>query len=533
MSYTALYRKYRPDTFDEVKGQDHIVTTLRNQIKANRIGHAYLFCGTRGTGKTSVAKIFARAVNCSHPENGNPCGVCENCLAAAGASSVNVIEIDAASNNGVDNVRQIREEVAYSPTSGRYKVYIIDEVHMLSPGAFNALLKTLEEPPEYVIFILATTEAHKIPVTILSRCQRYDFRRISPEEIALRLRDILEREGVQAEEKAVQFIARKADGGMRDALSLTDQTISFYLGEELTYEKVLDVLGAVDTEVLGRLYRALLEQNVASVLSLLDDLIFHGRDLTHLAADFTEYLRDLILLQVDANAADLLDVSGDQLALLQEEAAMTDEETLLRFIRIFSELGGRMRYALNRRVMMEIALIRICRPQMESDTGSLAARIARMEKLLEEGYVPASKDGTGLAPAQAERQNTPPDPVRYEKAVPEDLAQIRERWKEIAGNVSSNVFRAALKNAELKFDTAPGREGCIFVVVKGVAGDSYLHDKAAVAEMEEIISDKIGKTIEVRFVNEKEEEELGLRLQSIDIMNRAQSHINFEIETEM
>ena len=236
MSYTALYRKFRPDTFSEVKGQDAIVTTLKNQIRADRIGHAYLFCGTRGTGKTSVAKIFARAVNCEHPVDGNPCGECKTCRDIAAGRSMNVIEIDAASNNGVDNIREIRDEVAYSPAEGKYKVYIIDEVHMLSIGAFNALLKTLEEPPSYVIFILATTEAQKIPVTILSRCQRYDFKRITQEEIAGRLRELLEREQIEAEEKAIRYIARKADGGMRDALSLADQCISFYLGEKLTYD---------------------------------------------------------------------------------------------------------------------------------------------------------------------------------------------------------------------------------------------------------------------------------------------------------
>ncbi len=243
MSYTALYRKFRPQEFEDVKGQDHIVTTLKNQIKADRIGHAYLFAERGGTGKTTAAKIFAKAVNCEHPVDGSPCGTCEACRAIAAGNSMNVIEIDAASNNGVENIRQIREEVEYAPTEGKYKVYIIDEVHMLSIGAFNALLKTLEEPPSYVIFILATTEVHKIPITILSRCQRYDFHRISIETISARLTELLEKENVTAEERAVRYIAKAADGSMRDALSLLDQCIAFYLGEELTYEHVLEVLG--------------------------------------------------------------------------------------------------------------------------------------------------------------------------------------------------------------------------------------------------------------------------------------------------
>ena len=298
MSYTALYRKYRPSEFEDVKGQDHIVTTLKNQIKADRIGHAYLFCGTRGTGKTTVAKIFAKAVNCEHPVDGSPCGECQSCKAIAAGSSMNVIEIDAASNNGVENIRQIREEVSYSPTQGKYKVYIIDEVHMLSIGAFNALLKTLEEPPSYVIFILATTESHKIPITILSRCQKYDFRRISIETILARLMDLLEQEGVEAEEKAVRYVAKAGDGSMRDALSLLDQCIAFYLGEPLTYDHVLEVLGAVDTEVFSRLLRSILANDIVAAIELLEDLIVQGRELGQFVTDFVWYLRNLLLVKV-------------------------------------------------------------------------------------------------------------------------------------------------------------------------------------------------------------------------------------------
>ena len=313
MSYTALYRKFRPSEFSDVKGQDHIVTTLKNQINADRIGHAYLFCGTRGTGKTTVAKIFAKAVNCEHPVDGNPCGECASCRAIAAGTSMNVIEIDAASNNGVDNIREIRDEVAYSPTEGKYKVYIIDEVHMLSIGAFNALLKTLEEPPSYVIFILATTEAHKIPITILSRCQRYDFRRITVETIADRLRELTEKEQVEVEDKALTYIAKAADGSMRDALSLLDQCIAFYLGQTLTYENVLDVLGAVDTEVFSRLLRNVLKRDIPKVMDTVDELIMQGRELSQLAADFTWYLRNLLLAKTSDQLEDVLEVSSENL----------------------------------------------------------------------------------------------------------------------------------------------------------------------------------------------------------------------------
>ena len=338
MSYTALYRKFRPSEFEDVKGQEHIITTLKNQIQANRIGHAFLFCGTRGTGKTTVAKILAKAVNCEHPIDGSPCGTCEMCKSISAGVSMNVIEIDAASNNGVDNIREIREEVSYRPTEGKYKVYIIDEVHMLSIGAFNALLKTLEEPPEYVIFILATTEAHKIPITILSRCQRYDFKRITIDTIVDRLRELMLREEVEVEEKALRYIAKVADGSMRDALSLLDQCIAFYLGKKLTYDRVLEVLGAVDTDVFSRLLRKIVAQDVSEVLGIVEELVMQGKELSQLAADFTWYLRNLLLVKTSDNMMDVLDVSSENLTQLKEEAQMIEAEVLLRYIRIFSEL---------------------------------------------------------------------------------------------------------------------------------------------------------------------------------------------------
>ena len=328
MSYMALYRKFRPDEFEDVKGQDAIVKTLKNQIKAERIGHAYLFCGTRGTGKTSVAKIFAKAVNCEHPVDGSPCGECAMCKAISSGASMNVIEIDAASNNGVDNIREIREEVAYRPTEGRYKVYIIDEVHMLSIGAFNALLKTLEEPPEYVIFILATTEAHKIPITILSRCQRYDFKRITIETISERLKELIGKEQLDVEDKAVRYIAKMADGSMRDSLSLLDQCASFYIGERLTYDHVLEVLGAVDTEVFSRLLRELIAMDVHRVIETVDELVMQGRELSQLSADFTWYLRNLLLVKSsetvrqDISLALTIPILADEDGLAEKAAAV-------------------------------------------------------------------------------------------------------------------------------------------------------------------------------------------------------------------
>ena len=419
MSYTALYRKYRPSEFEDVKGQEHIVTTLKNQIKADRIGHAYLFCGTRGTGKTTVAKIFAKAVNCEHPVDGSPCGECASCKAIAAGSSMNVIEIDAASNNGVENIRQIREEVSYSPTQGKYKVYIIDEVHMLSIGAFNALLKTLEEPPSYVIFILATTESHKIPITILSRCQKYDFRRISIETISDRLMDLLQQEGVEAEEKAVRYVAKAGDGSMRDALSLLDQCIAFYLGEPLTYDHVLEVLGAVDTEVFSRLLRSILANNVVQAIELLEELIVQGRELGQFVTDFVWYLRNLLLVKSSDQMEDVLDMSSENLALLKEEADMIEGDVIMRYIRIFSDLSGQLKYAPQKRVLIEIALIKLCRPAMETTQDALTDRVAQLEKKVEEGVTvmaaaPAVQPASGSAPATPQK---PKEPAQMPKAI--------------------------------------------------------------------------------------------------------------------
>ena len=392
MSYTALYRKWRPSTFDEVKGQDHIVTTLKNQVINDRIGHAYLFCGTRGTGKTSVAKILAKAVNCAHPVDGNPCGECEVCRAVAAGASMNVIEIDAASNNGVDNIREIKEEVAYPPTQGRFKVYIIDEVHMLSIGAFNALLKTLEEPPAYVIFILATTEAHKIPITILSRCQRYDFKRISIDTISARLSELMVAEDISADERALRYVAKVADGSMRDALSLLDQCLAFYMGQELKYENVLEVLGAVDTEVFSDFFRGIVAGDAIGLIHKLEKIIIDGRDLSQFVSDFTWYLRNLMLLQSQTDASDVLEMSEENMKLLKEDAKLTDLNGVMRYIRIFSELSGQLKNSSQKRVMVEVALIKMTQPAMEKGLNdALMDRIAVLERRMDTGLEAAAR----------------------------------------------------------------------------------------------------------------------------------------------
>lgn len=495
MSYTALYRKFRPGEFEDVKGQDHISKTLQNQIKAERIGHAYLFCGTRGTGKTSVAKIFAKAVNCKQPVNGSPCGVCDMCKAISAGTSMNVIEIDAASNNGVDNIREIREEVAYRPTEGRYKVYIIDEVHMLSIGAFNALLKTLEEPPEYVIFILATTEAHKIPITILSRCQRYDFKRITIDTIAERLDDLMHKEGIEVEEKAIRYIAKAADGSMRDALSLLDQCIAFYLGQKLTYDNVLEVLGAVDTEVFSRLLRKILEKDVSKVLKVLEELIMQGRELGQLATDFTWYLRNLLLAKSSDNMEDVLDVSTENLMQLKEEAQMVEYDTLLRYIRIFSELSNQLKYATQKRVLFEVALIKLCKPEMEVSQDSLIARIRAVEEQLEKG-LPIGQTEVVYVNRAEEEEELPK--VELPKALHDDVQAVAKNFRMIV-NQASGVLKMYLKKARLSV----GNQDQLLLVFEDDVAADFVGSDAHKEEIQQLIEEKIGKSVvvEVRQVD--------------------------------
>lgn len=497
MSYTALYRKFRPGEFDEVKGQDHISQTLQNQIKANRIGHAYLFCGTRGTGKTTVAKIFAKAVNCLNPVEGSPCGECEMCKAISAGTSMNVIEIDAASNNGVDNIREIREEVAYRPTEGKYKVYIIDEVHMLSIGAFNALLKTLEEPPEYVIFILATTEVHKIPITILSRCQRYDFKRITIDTIAARLSELMDKEGVEVEEKAIRYIAKAADGSMRDALSLLDQCIAFYLGQKLTYDHVLEVLGAVDTEVFSKLLREILRRDVVKVLGTLEELIMQGRELSQLATDFTWYMRNLLLAKSSDNMEDVLDVSTENLAQLKEESEMVDYDTLIRYIRIFSELSNQLKYATQKRVMLEVALIKLCKPEMEVGQDSLLDRIRVVEEKVEQGALAPRSEVVYVNRGDEMPKEEPK--VELPKALHEDVQKVVQNFPAIR-NQASGMLKVYLKQARLSV----GNQDQLLLVFDDEVAAGFAGTEGHKEEIRSLIAGKTGKTIEieVRHVEE-------------------------------
>ena len=558
--YLALYRKYRPNDFDDVRGRDAIVRTLKNQIISGRIGHSYLFCGTRGTGKTTIARIFARAANCENQHDGNPCGECPTCRAIQAEANLNVTELDAASNNSVDDIRSIVDQVEYSPTQGRFRVFIIDEVHMLSNAAFNALLKTLEEPPSYVIFILATTEPNKLPVTILSRCQRYDFGRLSTDVIEGRLREVAQMEGLEVEEKAFRYIAGAADGSMRDGLSLLDQCNAFnYGGGALTYERTLEILGAVDTSVFGDLYRSIRDGKVADALKVLDEILLQGRELMQFVTDFTWYLRNLMLLKASEETARSLDVSMDNLRLMIDQARMSDMEEIMRYIKVFSALPDLIRYSPNRRILTEMTIIRACRSAMDDGAGDgepllldkIKNRIREMETQLYNNemtieavaggagaggaFFSGSGTGAGVsgpggiaasaaqgrgnpglagggrgsssgisagggAAAPAVAQELPP-------ALPDEIRDIVANWSQYASEAPRGSRRLALKNARLSL----GDHGQLLIIFEKEYGNPYMYqlkdDNGESThrvdndrrELQQYLQGKVGKAIEIEY----------------------------------
>ena len=524
MSYTALYRKWRPVSFEDVKGQDPIVQTLKNQITSERIGHAYLFCGTRGTGKTSIAKIFARAVNCEHPVDGSPCNECPTCRSIQSGSSMNVVEIDAASNNGVENIRDIREQVQYPPTEGCYRVYIIDEVHMLSIGAFNALLKTLEEPPSYVIFILATTEVHKIPITILSRCQRYDFKRISLETIANRLRELTQAEQIQVEDKALLYVAKAADGSLRDALSLLDQCVAFHYGKVLTYDNALEVLGAVDSGVFSQMFGAIVEGRTKDCICSLEEIVIQGRELGQFVTDFIWYMRNLLLIQSADDAEGLVDMSEENLKQLRSDAGKTDGTTLMRYIRIFSELSNQLRYASQKRVLVEVALIKLTRPSMEPNLDAILQRLGELEAQMEDleagrmaipmaaayqepgvapaGQAPRTGAGPGAdgatvpqaaapyAPGLQADSGAAPEKVALPQAQLEDLKLVRNEWAKIVRSMGGGA-RSYLRDTVVE----PGGEGCLTIVFMDPMNYDMGKRPTVIGELERYVEANFGRSI--------------------------------------
>jgi len=381
--YQALYRKWRPMTFDDVVGQNHITETLKHELASEKIGHAYLFCGTRGTGKTTTAKIFSRAVNCENPKDGEPCNVCDTCKGIIDGRIMDVYEMDAASNNGVDAIRNLREEVIYTPAGCKYKVYIIDEVHMLTIQAFNALLKTLEEPPEHALFILATTEPQKIPQTILSRCQRYDFKRIGVDDIAGRLKKVAAAEAINATEDALELIAEIGDGSMRDALSVLDRCSAF--GEELRRENVSEIVGIVDERVLFNITEDVISNNVSGAIAKLDGLLNMGKDVLTFFEDYIEHLRSVLLCNECEKPERVLEKSPEAIEKYKSQAERLTATQLIYGITVLNEYHGRAKSMAIPRIAAEVALIKFCKPKYSSEVDALNARIEKLEQLIGRG----------------------------------------------------------------------------------------------------------------------------------------------------
>lgn len=377
--YLALYRKYRPQNFDEVIGQDHIIKTLVNQIKFDKISHAYLFTGSRGTGKTSTAKIFARAINCLNNHDGSPCGECEACKALS-SNNIDVLEIDAASNNGVDEIRELREKVKYPPVVGKYKVYIIDEVHMLSTSAFNALLKTLEEPPTHTVFILATTEVHKLPATILSRCLRFDFRLVSLENLSALLERVLKSENIKFDQESINTIARAGEGSVRDTLSIADRCVSF-AGDELTYQKVLSVLGISERETLIKLTENILSKNLGECLVELDSVLASGKSPLVFSNDLIAYLRDLLLIwSLGKKAREIVVVKDDVFEAMAKQAVEENYSKIAWSIETLSGVEQDLRYSAKPRIVLEAAIIKIV------NENSLIERVEKLENIINNNF---------------------------------------------------------------------------------------------------------------------------------------------------
>lgn len=438
MEHISLYRRFRPSTFDKVIGQKHIVRTLTNQIKNNRIGHAYLFTGTRGTGKTSCAKIFARAVNCLNPVNGSPCGECEVCRQLSNPSNIDILEIDAASNNGVDEIRDIKENAQYRPAVGRYKVYIIDEVHMLSTAAFNALLKTLEEPPEHVIFILATTEVNKLPQTILSRCMRFDFRLVGKDELIKLLKDIFDELNVEADMRALGLIAAGGEGCVRDALSLADMCLS-YGGDKITYEDALEITCTTSFSALDELATAILDGRCGDALKAADRLLGAGRNT--LSKDLSGYFMDMLNLK---NVPDVIPdgVTDEEAASIREKIDAYSNYRIARVMDIMSSLENAIRFSSQPKVMVEAAIIRACELITEIDLDGLTNRIKELEKKIADMEV----NGVAVkARAEAEEvaEEDEPEPVAEEKK-----SDLNELLSSVAAAESEIVFEDAQKSSQ-------------------------------------------------------------------------------------
>ncbi len=523
LAYTALYREWRPKNFEDVVGQEHITTTLKNQIQNDRIAHAYLFCGTRGTGKTSTAKVMAKALNCLNPVNGDPCNECEMCKKINEGLAIDVTELDAASNNGVDKIRDIIDDAKYPPQEARFKVYIMDEVHMLSMGAVNAFLKTLEEPPANVIFILATTDPQKLPITILSRCQRFDFKRISKSDISDRLRKIVGAQGVLADEKSLELISRVSDGAMRDALSILDQAIAMGDGS-VNYDSVVGMLGLVTNEYLFNITSAIIERNIQKAMKIIEEVVYAGKDINLFIKDLTGHFRNLLMAKVTNNPEEVLDMSMENINLIKEQGSRIRVEEIMRDIRILQEAEGNAKISKQARLYLELATIKMCKIEYDTSSEVILARINRLEEAIKSGKIQVATQVQQSNNQVAEVSNVQKrvatqDVINKEQAVTEtpvievntnattSIGDIQRAWHDILEALKAR--RAMVIYASLM----TGRPvACNNGVVVIKYEEEYAFNKIRLEKpdnikvINEVVSEVMRERLKVRFTVETKEE---------------------------
>ena len=514
--HKALYRVYRPKTFGDVVGQEHIVKTLKNQIKNNNIGHAYLFSGTRGTGKTSTAKIFARAVNCLNPINEEPCNECEICIDTLNDNIMDIVEIDAASNNSVDDIRELRESVKYTPSKAKYKVYIIDEVHMLSQGAFNALLKTLEEPPSYVIFILATTEPHKIPATILSRCQRFDFKRVSSKDIASRMSYICKKENIEAEEKALSLIARNSQGALRDALSILDQCMSFG-NEKIEYNDVIELLGTVNIDELFELSQSIIDENTKKSLEILNEFIIWGKDIRNLINDLIDHFRNLMVCKVSKDLDEIISLPEESIERLKEQSQNVNINDLIRILNILSETQDSMKSSSNTRILAEVTIMKIAQPMFDESKEALIKRIENLEEKIESGNIKVStvqieqsKDVKSQIIEDDKVEENKED-VAYEEVKSEDVRLVESSWKKVTQKIKDDrkLSIAALLKEVNTFNV---KDNILYLIFNDnfSFARSRLNSKDTIEYVESIIRSVLNRSFNIQIYLKSEVASLNL-----------------------
>ena len=514
--HKALYRSYRPQIFDDVVGQEYIIRTLKNQIENNNIGHAYLFTGTRGTGKTSTAKIFARAVNCNYGINQEPCNECDLCRGILSDNIIDVIEIDAASNNSVDDIRELRESVKYSPTKAKYKVYIIDEVHMLSQGAFNALLKTLEEPPSYIIFILATTEPHKIPATILSRCQRFDFKRVTVKDMSDRMKKICIEENIHVEDKALNLISRNSQGALRDALSILDQCISFG-DNKIEYKDVVELLGTVNVDQLFDMAKCIINQDTKKSLQNLNEFVLCGKDIRNLINDLIDHFRNLMVCKVSNELDEIISLPDEILILLKEQSNSIDMNNLIRILNILSVAQDNIRSSSNPRVLAEVTIMKLAQPMFDESKESLIKRIENLENIIESGSIKISIDSNHNSKEDYIVENNEDEEAIYENIKNEDVKLIEKSWEKIRGNIKNDKESKQMPLFFLLGDVKSfnvSNNVLYLIYGKGFEfAKKRLSDSSTIKYIEGMIRETINRSFNVRVILESEVNNISLEIE--------------------